>query len=192
MVWEEQVAANLVFETKIDVKTQHTGAFRSCSARLGGMRRDRNCSRVGRLVQTNLAAARQCNGRLEPPFHLLNFHGTDALRFQRLDARTQVIAHEVENCSKEIVRCVTLNEVLAGGMNGDFGGGQREYQPTLPRIDSAKPKHVTKELPIGVRILAAQQEVSTGDHARWLQRRFRPHVFKLSHCVNICDGEPMR
>jgi hypothetical protein len=45
-----------------------------------------------------------------------------------------------------------------------ISAGSSEYQPTVARIHSGKSEHVAKELPIGVRVRAVKEEVSTGDH----------------------------
>ncbi len=123
------------------------------------------------LVETNLATARQPDGRFHPPRRLSNLCAVDVLGFQQLDERPQVVAHQIEHEPKEVMPLVLLHEVTIGGVDRSFGGGQREYQPTLTKIDSTKSQNIAEEHPISFRILAVNEEVSPGNHEASLSTR---------------------
>src|SRR5712692_10248060 len=128
-------------------------------------------ARMRGLVETNLAAARQSHGRSEAPVLFLDVSCRDALPFQPPYGRSQVVAHQIENGPQELVRRVALNKAPAGRMDGDFGGRQREDEPSLARVHGAKSEDVTKEATIGFGILAVQHEMSARDRKDLLVRQ---------------------
>jgi hypothetical protein len=62
------------------------------------------------LVEANLAATGQLDGGLNAPYSLFNFCALHFLSWQRIHERRQVIAHAVQNGSKEIMFSVKLRE----------------------------------------------------------------------------------
>lgn len=76
----------------------------------------------------------------------------------------QVVAHEIEDGPKQVVPCMKLRGIAAGGVERDFCRGQGEYQPTLTGIDRGEFQNVAKECPICCRIFAVQEDMSADDH----------------------------
>src|SRR6185436_16837409 len=120
--------------------------------------------RVGRLVETDLAAAGQHEGGLDPPGRLGNLAVADTLGCQRFEVGAQVVAHEVEDGSQELSLSMKLSTGFVGGMDGDLGGRERKDQPASTDVDETKSQDVAQEHPVGVRILAVEEDVSAHDH----------------------------
>jgi len=119
---------------------------------------------VARLVEPDLATARQADGCLDSPLGLLDLGTRDSLRRQRVSGGLQVVAHEVEDRAEDVVVRVTLDEGTRGGVNAQLGWGEPKDEPSSTGIDGGKPEYVTKELPVGLGVVAVEKEVSAGDH----------------------------
>src|SRR5262245_56430914 len=117
------------------------------------------CRLVSRFVEANLGTARQLDGGGEPPPCLLNVRAGDVSGLQRLDGRTQVIAHQVKHCRGHLLSCVTLAGFSLRGVNTKLRRWQRKDQPSTADINGLKLQNIAKETPIGFGVAAVKQEV---------------------------------
>ena len=124
--------------------------------------------RVCGLVKAKLAAAWQPERRARAPILFLDLRGGDPLPVEPRDRRGQVVAHEIEHGSKELVGRMALDEADAGRVDGELGWRQREDEPSVARVHAAPSERIAKEAPIAVGILAVDQEVSAGDRTKLL------------------------
>jgi len=74
----------------------------------------------------------------------------------------QIVAHQVE---------LGPQGVMVGRVDGHFRGRQCEDQPAPANIHGTEAQDVSKERPVGVGVLAVQQNVSPCDHDTILLRR---------------------
>ena len=109
---------------------------------------------MGRLVETNLPAARQTDGGFRSPGRGSNLRTTHPFGFQRPDERRQVLTHEVEHRSEHGVFGVSLYEITIARVDPEFCGRQREDQPSPADIDRAELQNISEERPIRFRIFA--------------------------------------
>ena len=71
------------------------------------------------------------------------------------DERFDVVTHQIK----------LMLIVFIGWVDGDFGGRQSEDQPSLADVDVRQLKHVPQERAVGLRILAVNDGMGSGDHA---------------------------
>ena len=99
---------------------------------------------MARLVDADLAAARQCEMRQQTPPCILHLLAFDEMSFHTRDKSFDVVAHEVE----------LVHVVLLRRMNSYLRWGQTEDQPSMSNINVRQAKHVTQKRAIGLRIRA--------------------------------------
>ena len=66
----------------------------------------------------------------------------------------QVVAHQVEHGSEEVMAAVKLLILAIGRVDRSFGRRKLEDQPAVPDVDGRKLQHVPKKGAIGVRPFA--------------------------------------
>src|SRR3954452_9739184 len=76
---------------------------------------------------------------------------------------------------------------LVGGMYGDLGRRQRQDQPAAAGVDRASAEHIEKEVPIGLRIGAVEDDMCSGDHA--LSPRSTSETATMPAISQKCPGQ---
>lgn len=66
------------------------------------------------------------------------------LGLQLFDSCIEVVAHEVQDCTEQIMACVTLREIGATAMSGNLRGRQREGQSLVSRRDRNRCEHIVQ------------------------------------------------
>lgn len=128
------------------------------------------------LIESNVPAAGQRDGRRVTPRRGLHLSAVNVFFFERRDRSLKIIAHQVEDCSQQLVSGMLLGELALERMKSGLGGRHGEDQPALPNIARAEAENVAKEGAVRFRILAVEQEVRTENHvakySRDGERRF--------------------
>jgi hypothetical protein len=105
------------------------------------------------LVQTDRGPARKIECGDRAPSSLLYGRERHPLLFENTDVRLEVITHQIEDGSGFVRR-----------MNGDLGWWYGKDQPAVSHVDVLEMENIPKKGPIGVRILAEDDQVGTEDH----------------------------
>lgn len=87
------------------------------------------------LIEPEVGASGEWDAGGDAPFGFAQFGVADSLRVQTGQCVGKVVAQEVERSGGELVAGVGLGEVLVGGVNAHFGGGQLEDEPSAAAID---------------------------------------------------------
>src|SRR5262245_13579826 len=90
-------------------------------------------SLVRRLVETHLTAAWQDDRRLDSELGVRYFCLAKPLGLQLFDSCIEVVAHQVQDRTEQIMACVTLREIRGTAMSGHLRGRQREDQSLISR-----------------------------------------------------------
>jgi hypothetical protein len=120
--------------------------------------------RVRGLIEANPTAARQPHRRCQPPGRLQDFCAHYVLVRERLNERAHIVAHQVEHAPEERMLGVKLHEIAVRRVHAKLGGGQREDEPTLARIDGSKSQYVAEKDSIRFRVFAVQENVGADQH----------------------------
>lgn len=96
----------------------------------------------------------------------------------------EVVAHQIQDSAKKLVRGVALDEVVTRRMDSDLGGRQGEYEPSPTGIDTLKTEDVAEELAIGRGIFAVEEEVSPVDHRSVWECRLGWHFPSATHVLS--------
>ena len=107
-----------------------------------------------RLVEAELTAAREPNLRDGPPARFFDLRADDATVGERGHLCREVVAHEEE-----------LGSRCRSWMHGSLGRRQGEDQPAATGVDRRKPEYLREEGPIGIGIVAGDDDMGTEDHA---------------------------
>jgi hypothetical protein len=118
------------------------------------------------LVESDLATAGQLDGGFDSPTRFVDLGAPYVLRLQEFDLLVQVITHEIEDGSQQVMTSVKLLAILAlGGMDSYFRGRKFEDQPAVTGVHPREVQDVAKEGAIGFGTFAGDQDVSADKHA---------------------------
>src|SRR5262249_39181204 len=131
--------------------------------------------RMPRLIEPDLAAAGQAEGRLDPPGCFFDRGVTHLGGFQLLEIGTQIVTHQVEHRAEQFALGVNdLVIIVVGGMKRGFGRRKFEDQPAAAGIDGREAEHVAKECAIGFGIIAVEKDMRADKHAESLEEKGGP------------------
>src|SRR5258708_764444 len=100
---------------------------------------------VASLVEPQASPAGQANGCGDTPAGLLDFRGCYSLGSERVDGFAQIVAHEIDHASEQLLVRMVLDEFAVPGMNPQFGGRQGKDQPAFSRINGFEIENVAEE-----------------------------------------------
>ncbi len=109
---------------------------------------------MARLINSELASARQDQCRERSPFLILDRAARDADRLHFGNESLDVVAHQIQ----------LVDAVLGGGMDGNFRRRESENEPTLADIDTRQSEHILEKTPISLGVSAVDNGMRTDEH----------------------------
>jgi len=113
---------------------------------------------VSRLVDAELAAARERDRREQAPSEVSDGRAGDSLFLHRRDERPDVVAHQVE----------LVHVVLLARVHGDLRRGQPEDQPSAADVEVREADHVAQKRAVGLRVGAVENRMGADDSCHFL------------------------
>lgn len=117
-----------------------------------------------RLIETDLATARQSDCSPNAPIFCFNFGTLHILGSESFDCGLEIVAHQVRQSPKQVVVGVRLRELAIARMDSHFCWRGAKNEPATSDINVAETENVAKERAVSFRIRAVEKDVKANDH----------------------------
>jgi len=123
---------------------------------------------VMRLVEPEVTAAWQPNGREQTPSFVADGAARDPFPSETDHLCSQVVAHEIE----------LMPSIALGGMTGELRGRRSKDQPSTAGIDGGKAKHIFEKGPIGLGVACLDHGMHACNHGHLHRSSFHEDAGK--------------